>query len=81
MRMGSFMKSLKEAIGALRRDPTLSEQAIAGDLRVEVRVAERRTAADVFREVGAWEGESTDELLRHLDEERHGGMCRGPSAL
>lgn len=41
------------------------------DLCVEDRAKPQRSAADVFREVGPWEGESTEDLLRRLEEERH----------
>jgi hypothetical protein len=65
---------LDEAIQALRRDPTHPVLVkVDEELTVEVRAVERanesapvapkkKTAADVFREIGRWEGESGAEL-------------------
>ncbi len=59
---------LDEAIQALRRDPTQSVRVKLDDgLTVEVRAVEPvrppgRTAAEAFREIGRWEGETGDEL-------------------
>ena len=60
---------LDEAIQALRRDPTHPVRVRVDDeLTVEVRAVHepagqpRRSAADAFREVGRWEGETGAEL-------------------
>lgn len=65
---------LDEAIQALRRDPTHPVVVKVDDaLTVEVRAVEpanegapvaakKKTAADLFREIGRWEGESGAEL-------------------
>lgn len=65
---------LDEAIQALRRDPTHPVVVKVDEgLTVEVRAVERaneratvatkkKTAADLFREIGRWEGESGAEL-------------------
>lgn len=59
---------LDEAIQALRRDPTHPVLVkIDEGLTVEVRAVEpaearQRSAADVFRELGRWEGETGAEL-------------------
>ncbi|HMR74073.1 MAG TPA: hypothetical protein PKD61_03145 [Polyangiaceae bacterium] len=59
---------LDEAIQALRRDPTQSVRVKLDDgLTVEVRAVEPvrppgRTAAEAFRAIGRWEGETGDEL-------------------
>jgi hypothetical protein len=59
---------LDEAIQALRRDPTHPVLVKVDDwLTVEVRAVEpaearKRSAADVFREIGRWEGETGAEL-------------------
>ncbi len=74
-------KNLEEAIEQLRRDPTRAVEAIVGDLRVEVRIKPQRSAADVFREVGPWEGESMEDLLHRLEEERHRGGSGEPPTL
>lgn len=74
-------KSLEEAIEQLRRDPVHPVEAVVGDLRVEVRVKAPRSAADLFREVGPWEGESTEELWKRLAEERARGGSGEPPAL
>jgi hypothetical protein len=72
---------LEEALERFRRDPLHPVEAIVGDLRVEVRVKAPHSAADLFREVGAWEGESTEELLKRLDDERRRGGSGEPPAL
>lgn len=77
----AIAKSLEEAIERLRHDPLHPVEAVVGDLRVEVRVKSSRSAADLFREVGPWEGESTEELLQRLAEERRHGGSGEPPAL
>jgi hypothetical protein len=73
--------SLEEALDWLRRDPVHPVEAVVGDLHVEVRVKPTPSAADLFREIGPWEGESTDELLVRLAEERRRGGSGEPPAL
>jgi hypothetical protein len=59
---------LDDAIKALKRDPAHPVLAkVDEELTVEVRAvapgpALKRSAADVFREVGRWEGETSEEL-------------------
>jgi hypothetical protein len=59
---------LDDAIKALKRDPAHPVLAkVDEELTVEVRAvapapALKRSAADVFREVGRWEGETGEEL-------------------
>ncbi len=48
---------------------------------VEMRVKSKRSAADVFREIGPWEGESTADLMQRLDEERRRGGTKEPPRL
>jgi hypothetical protein len=59
---------LDDAIKALKRDPAQPVLVkVDEELTVEVRAvspvpALKRSAADVFREVGRWEGETGEEL-------------------
>jgi hypothetical protein len=59
---------LDEAVAALKRDPSHPVVACVEGLTVELRAvkspthAPQRSAADVFREVGPWEGERGEEL-------------------
>ena len=59
---------LDDAIKALKRDPAHPVLVkVDEELTVEVRAvtpgpASMRSAADVFREVGPWEGETGEEL-------------------
>ena len=59
---------LDEALAALKRDPRHPVLARVEGLTVELRAVEesaqapRKSAADVFREIGPWEGERGDEL-------------------
>ncbi|MBK9266038.1 MAG: hypothetical protein IPM54_40420 [Polyangiaceae bacterium] len=79
--MSMTATSLEEAIQRLRLDPGHPVEAVVGDLRVEIRVKAPPSAADLFREIGPWEGESTEELLHILDEERRRGGSGEPPAL
>jgi hypothetical protein len=63
------------------RDPVPPVEAIVGDLLVEVRLKAPRSAAELFNEVGPWEGESTEELWKRLEEERRRGGSGEPPAL
>lgn len=59
---------LAEAIQALRRDPThpvrvTVDEGLVVELRAVVLAPRvKRSAADAFRELGRWEGETGDEL-------------------
>lgn len=55
--------------------------AMVGDLHVEVRERGPRSAAELFREAGPWEGETTEELWKRLEEERLRGGRGEPPAL
>lgn len=68
-----MVRGIKKAIAALKRDPGQPVTAKIDDLIVEMRVTRRRTAGDIFREVGPWEGESQDELIQRLREARDQG--------
>ena len=68
------MNTLEEAIEQLKRDPGQPVRTRVGELTIEMRAIpearEQRTAADVFRDIGPWEGESTGEILALLSEAR-----------
>ena len=66
----AIVKTLEEAIERLRLDPVHPVEAVVGDLRVEVRVSVPRSVADLFREIGPWEGETTEALCKRLTNER-----------
>jgi len=77
----AITKTLEEAIERLRRDPVHPVEAVVGDLCVEVRVRETRSAGDLFREIGPWDGETTEALWKRLAEERRLGGSGEPLAL
>ncbi len=64
----NLQSPLKEALEALRRDPTHPVRVRVDDeLTVEVRAVEhgpsqKRTVGDVLREIGRWEGETGPAL-------------------
>ena len=64
----SHQQPLEDAIHALRRDPTHPVRVkVDEQLTVEVRAivtgeASRKSAADSFRNLGRWEGETGTEL-------------------
>jgi hypothetical protein len=85
---------LDQAVEALRRDPTQPVRArVDDDLTVEVRAvpaidegvrrlaAGEKSAADVFREIGPWEGETLEELLELLGDARREGGSRNVPEL
>jgi hypothetical protein len=78
-------RALDEAIEALRRDPSQPVRARLDNLTVELRAVPEpsrgRSAADVFREIGPWEGETLDELLTFFAEARRQGGFRPVAGL
>jgi hypothetical protein len=71
----AIAKSLEEAVERLRLDPFHPVETVVDDLHVEVRVKAPRSAADLFREVGPWEGESTEDPWQRGAEERQRGAA------
>jgi hypothetical protein len=82
---------LDQAVEALKRDPTHAVRARVDDLTVEIRAVPEgptrplapgeKSAADVFREIGPWEGETLDELLAFFAEARRRGGNRNVRGL
>lgn len=72
---------LAAAFEELRRRPDRPIEAEIGGLIVEMRVKPRRSAADAFREIGPWEGESTADLMKRLQDERRRGGSKEPPTL
>lgn len=77
--------TLDEAMDELKRDPSHPVRARVGELIVEVRVVSEpsadRSAADVFRDLGPWAGETTEEVLEWLAEARRTGGQRSIPSL
>jgi hypothetical protein len=79
------VKGIEEAVAALKRDPAQPVTAEIDGLVVELRYKgegpvdeagqekERRTADDLFREVGPWEGETYEEITELLRDSQTGG--------
>jgi hypothetical protein len=74
------METLNEALAALRRDPTRPVRARIDDLTVELRaIPDARadqSAAELFQEIGPWEGETTEELSALFEQARRAGGNR-----
>ena len=72
--------TLEEVVAQLKRDPARPVRAKVDGLTIEVRaVCEPeavRSAADVFADLGPWDGESTEEILAVLAEARLAGGQR-----
>jgi hypothetical protein len=68
------VNELDAAVAALRKDPTKPVRAKVLDMTVELRAVPDNTAetsaADAFREIGAWEGEGTQDLIELLSARR-----------
>jgi hypothetical protein len=77
---GVTSRALDDAIEALKRDPTHPVRARVDNLTVELRAVSEpskgKSAADAFREIGPWEGETLAELLAFFAEARRQGGCR-----
>lgn len=79
--------SLDEAVEALTRDPTHAVRARLGEMIVELRVVPgspptpERSAAEVLRDVGPWEGESYEELVNLFAGVRQRDSRSGSSLL
>jgi hypothetical protein len=86
LRVPANARSLDGAVEALKRDPAEPVRVTVGDLTVELRAVDANTAvqvgngsaADVFREIGAWEGETLEELLEFFEARRQGGSRSVP---
>ncbi len=70
-------KTLDEAVAQLERDPEHAVTAKVSGMVVELRFRGRRTAADIFKEVGPWEGETQQELTDLLKAGRRNGGYEG----
>jgi hypothetical protein len=72
--------ALEQAITHLKRNPSRPVTLRVDDLDIELRVRASASvagsAADQFREIGPWEGESTEEILEMLAEARRQGRTR-----
>ncbi len=71
-------KTLDEAVVQLERDPEHAVTAEVSGMVVELRCRRRRTAADIFKEVGPWEGESQQEVSALLLQGRRNGGSGEP---
>jgi hypothetical protein len=76
-----MVKGIDNAVAELKRDPEHPVTAEIDGLVVELRYKGRRTADDIFREIGPWEGESAEELSRLLREARKQGGSKEPPKL
>ncbi|MEA2692108.1 MAG: hypothetical protein QOJ16_1495 [Acidobacteriota bacterium] len=76
-----MVRGIENAVAELKRDPEHPVTAEIDGLVVELRVQGRRTAGDIFREIGPWEGESAEELMNLLREARAKGGSGEPPAL
>jgi len=74
-------KTIQQAVADLERDPDHVVTAEVNGLILEIRCTGRRTADDVFREVGPWEGEPAEELRNLLDQARKAGGFKEPPAF
>ncbi len=75
-----MLKNLQEAVAELKRDGSRPVRTRIDDLTVEIHVVQEpltgKKAADLFGEIGPWEGESTEEIMRLLSEARRRGGRR-----
>jgi hypothetical protein len=79
-RRTDVLKNLQEAVAELKRDGSRPVRTRIDDLTVEIHVVQEpltgQKAADLFGEIGPWEGESTEEIMGLLSEARRRGGRR-----
>ena len=76
-----IVKDLREALDELRRNPARPVETEVDGLHIELRGKPRRSAADVFAEIGPWEGEAREELEHRLAAARSAGGSAEPPEL
>jgi hypothetical protein len=73
-------KTLDDALRRLKLEPGEPVRATVEGLTVELRVVPGppvgRSAADLFAQIGPWEGETTEEMLKFLADARRQGSQR-----
>ncbi len=74
-------RTIDEAVAQLEQDPEHAVTAEVSGMVIELRCRGRRTAADIFREAGPWEGESQQELADLLRQGRRNGGSEEPPAF
>ena len=65
-----LQEDVYETLLGIARKAGRSLEALASERLTSL--ARRRTADDVFKEIGPWEGESEEELRQLVREARHG---------
>ena len=63
-------RGIEQAILELRKEPEKPVVAEVDGLVIELRYQGERTADDIFDEVGAWEGETAEELRELIHSSR-----------
>lgn len=79
--MSTAARTIEDALELLRMQPERPVEAEVGGLLIEMRVKPRRSAAELFGEIGPWEGETADELVERLRDERQRGGAKEPPCL
>lgn len=74
-------RGIENAVAALKEHPERTVTAEIDGLVIELRFRGQRTADDLFREVGLWEGESYEELRERIDQGRRDGGSKEPPKL
>lgn len=65
-----MVKGIEAAVAKLKADPAHPVTAEIDGLVLEVRYKGRRTAADLFRDIGRLDDTSAEEMLRAIQEAR-----------
>lgn len=77
------MPTIEQAVAQLKKDPSHPVQAEVDGITVELRAIARaeagKSAAQLFAELGPWEGETTEEMFEFFrDARRQGGQRNVP---
>ncbi len=67
-------RTMDAALAELKQDPQRIVTAEIDGLIVELHCKGRRSAGDLFREIGPWEGESAEQVCALLREGRTEGI-------
>jgi hypothetical protein len=81
----SLANSIEEIVEQLKRDPSQPVRTRVAGLTIEVRAVDEPaasgSAAELFAELGPWDGESTEEMLSLLAFARRQGARRSVQDL
>ena len=71
-----MVRGIDAAVAELKEHPDQPVTAEISGLVIELRYRGRRTADDIFKEIGPWEGETYEELRDQMTRETGNGEAK-----